>query len=943
MKSILILSVFYLTSWAEPSFTTPPSITGSGNDWQITFAVSESTDVEVAVVNREDSTVIRHLAAGVLGSNPPAPLTARSLSQTLLWDGRDDLGHAVSLAAGSIGVRVRAGMGAEFEQVCGGSPYAFHLMNGLLAGDDGLMYVFGGGGNNDFVTTRAYDGDGNYLRTVFPYPASLASAQVSGFGINNWLNGKYSPKTTSVAWPNLSSTLVSSSSAQLIAFQPTDGLLYGDLRRNRMIKIKTDGSIDNDGVALPIVTSPAFIGWYNVGGPLYGTVSPDGRSFYLSGIYFATSTGTGYYDSLLVAPDTGFWRDGRVYRVDMATGIAQPFITLDSVPQYIRDRKANIGEIFSGNGPAYYGAVHGTDVDDSGRVFICDRHHNRIGVYDTAGAYLGGIPVKWPDMVKVDRVHGTVYAVTRVCDGYYTGSLKIFKFAGWRNNPAPVCSVEVTRSISTSGVRPHLALTHANTGDALVWITYWTSVGVRAYRDDGGAFTLQTDFTTRTTGVNIGFDRMKVDRRNERVFVNNAWGTLYQIEDWSAPKVLACSTSAGRPLPASDLAVSRDHQLYIQDGSAYSGPITRWGMDGHYLDSIPYPNSGTNELTHYIYGRMHGLGGYGEKGLAVAPDKKVAVVYMYDFSAYFTGVFADSGCLNDTQYVDTVVKPMGVGDVGGVEFDSKGNLYVGITTKAANHVTPSAFEGEDQYGVYTRHVGAVVRFPAGSKGSVTNNVPSGSDFIYPQGYAPLSGWGGCACRSPRFDIDPYDRLVMPCAITQKVSVADNNGNTILDFGEYGNQDSWGSSSPVPTSDVPFAWPVAAAATDNFIYVSDMVNTRVVRVRKTFALDNLPGYPTASDNGGSAARSVAMAASPNPFNPDCRIRVTLPGDGALRLSLYDASGRLVRALASGHFKAGTHFFVWNGRDQAGRALSSGWYAARLTAGGKTLSRRVMMVR
>ena len=58
------------------------------------------------------------------------------------------------------------------------------------------------GGNNDFVTTRAFDGDGNYLRTVYPYPANLSAAQVSGFGINNWLNGKYSPQSTSASWPS---------------------------------------------------------------------------------------------------------------------------------------------------------------------------------------------------------------------------------------------------------------------------------------------------------------------------------------------------------------------------------------------------------------------------------------------------------------------------------------------------------------------------------------------------------------------------------------------------------------------------------------------------------------------------------------------------------------------------------------------------------------------
>ena len=41
--------------------------------------------------------VVRHLAAGVLGNNPPAPLLANSLSQSFAWDGLDDLGNAVAV------------------------------------------------------------------------------------------------------------------------------------------------------------------------------------------------------------------------------------------------------------------------------------------------------------------------------------------------------------------------------------------------------------------------------------------------------------------------------------------------------------------------------------------------------------------------------------------------------------------------------------------------------------------------------------------------------------------------------------------------------------------------------------------------------------------------------------------------------------------------------
>ena len=39
---------------------------------------------------------------------------------------------------------------------------------------------------------------------------------------------------------------------------------------------------------------------------------------------------------------------------------------------------------------------------------------------------------------------------------------------------------------------------------------------------------------------------------------------------------------------------------------------------------------------------------------------------------------------------------------------------------------------------------------------------------------------------------------------------------------------------VPTNDIPLAWPNSVEADDNFIYVSDMLNARLLRLRKTFA-------------------------------------------------------------------------------------------------------------
>ena len=42
-------------------------------------------------------------------------------------------------------------------------------------------------------------------------------------------------------------------------------------------------------------------------------------------------------------------------------------------------------------------------------------------------------------------------------------------------------------------------------------------------------------------------------------------------------------------------------------------------------------------------------------------------------------------------------------------------------------------------------------------------------------------------------------------------------------------------------------------------------------------------------------------------------------------------------------AGTHDVEWNGRDQSGRAATSGIYVYRLTAGKETISRNMVLLR
>jgi hypothetical protein len=95
--------------------------------------------------------------------------------------------------------------------------------------------------------------------------------------------------------------------------------------------------------------------------------------------------------------------------------------------------------------------------------------------------------------------------------------------------------------------------------------------------------------------------------------------------------------------------------------------------------------------------------------------------------------------------------------------------------------------------------------------------------------------------------------------------------------------------------------------------------------------------------GTARVPILHANVPNPFNPRTTIRYTLPADGRMTLVVYDALGRSVRQLVSGHLPAGEHVAVWDGTDSSGRPARSGVYFYSLDADGTRSTRKMTLLR
>jgi hypothetical protein len=78
--------------------------------------------------------------------------------------------------------------------------------------------------------------------------------------------------------------------------------------------------------------------------------------------------------------------------------------------------------------------------------------------------------------------------------------------------------------------------------------------------------------------------------------------------------------------------------------------------------------------------------------------------------------------------------------------------------------------------------------------------------------------------------------------------------------------------------------------------------------------------------------------PNPFNPLTVVRAEWPVASEVRLVVYDVLGQEVATLAGGRFSAGRYEFRFDARH-----LPSGVYFVRLTAGGFTRTRKMVLTR
>ncbi|MGQ9707635.1 MAG: kelch repeat-containing protein [bacterium] len=85
-----------------------------------------------------------------------------------------------------------------------------------------------------------------------------------------------------------------------------------------------------------------------------------------------------------------------------------------------------------------------------------------------------------------------------------------------------------------------------------------------------------------------------------------------------------------------------------------------------------------------------------------------------------------------------------------------------------------------------------------------------------------------------------------------------------------------------------------------------------------------------------------AVKPTLVRDICRISYNVPARGKVNLSIYDASGSLIRTLFNGVSEPGNQTVTWDRRDATGRQVASGTYFYRLTVDGRSVSAKAILL-
>ncbi len=820
-------------------FAQGPTVRQQQGRTVIEFAAAAPTDCAV-VIRDAEGRLVRHLAAGMLGPNAPPPLERGTLVQRLVWDGNDEAGRPAG--KGPFRVHVWLGLSPQLDGFIGFQPAALGSVRALAASAKGELFVFHCFGalhpNDNSLACSVYNRQGNYLRTILPYPAGLPEEKLPQLRQVRLADGRavpfiYQAETRSFIpgagdLPPQRAVATSDGRVAFVGIQERAGgaLRYAQAGVAQVVVIGSDGSLPTSGALKTILANLSASG-------ASLALSPDEKTVYAAGLREGDYEGKPIHAVLRFAWD-------------------------DPQPQVFVGDKA-----VSGSDATHLNEPASVAVDGGGRVYVADKGNNRIAVFAADGSPLGSLAVEKPARVEVHPRTGAVYVL---------GGPQVNKLQKFAALDAPRAVAEITLPAFRHPRYTALMALDSSADPPVLWFgtpfSHYARFRLLRCEDLGAEFgklvevvpdfAPQDAFGDKALAGPVGagpVTDVSIDPASGRLWTSSGSGEPGRFFHGPSGKPLP------NPLPAlagsgNIAAMGRDGRLYVYHGYP-SAMISRFTAAGQ---SLPFDGA---------EGKITGLGSPRVRGRGITADRHGNLYVLYQKSkeklspgdaedANALAVYGPDGRLKHEKLIDAEIR-----SINSVRVDNVGNIYLAVGVRPADVHVPEDFAHIERgqpwkHGMNSTHIdwypllyGCIVQF--GPQGGEIRSGSGGRDVIYGYdnktqikgarwmyfGVSPVPSWRTkgtpdvCLCESPRFDVDGFGRCFFPDVARCRIGVLDAAGNELCFFGAYGNQDSAGPGSAVPQPEIPLCWPQAVAVDEQFVYIGDRLNRRVVRVKLAY--------------------------------------------------------------------------------------------------------------
>ncbi len=105
------------------------------------------------------------------------------------------------------------------------------------------------------------------------------------------------------------------------------------------------------------------------------------------------------------------------------------------------------------------------------------------------------------------------------------------------------------------------------------------------------------------------------------------------------------------------------------------------------------------------------------------------------------------------------------------------------------------------------------------------------------------------------------------------------------------------------------------------------------------------YPNENnqENTPIAGDILSLSNYPNPFNPTTTIAFDLATKSNVSIAVYNVKGQKVKQLMNEQLSVGQHSIEWNGKDSNNKAIASGIYFYKISAGKSTSMRKMLLLK